>query len=148
MEPALPVSDSTRRRLSVGLVVIAAVTVMYWVAWFGHRSLVASEHTAAYYQFENAFPAADGWLVLCLLAAAVTVWARRPAALFWLLAGGGAGLYLFSMDTLYDIEHGIWGKGGNGLVELGINIVTLGLSLAVLGWAWIRRHQLLGEAPA
>jgi hypothetical protein len=47
------------------------------------------------------------------------------------------------MDTLYDIEHGIWGKGANGLVELGINIVTVGLSLAILGWTWRRREELL-----
>jgi hypothetical protein len=149
MDSAPPVPDSTRRRVAVGLVVVAAVTVFYWAAWFGHRSLVASVHTSAYYQFENAFPVADGWLVVCLVGAAVTLWARRPVALFWLLAGGGAGLYLFAMDSLYDIEHGIWGKGGNGLVELGINIVTLILSLAVLRWAWLRRHPLLlGSIPA
>jgi hypothetical protein len=134
--------------VSVGLVVVAIVTTLYWVAWFGHRSLVASLHTSAYSQFENAFPAADGWLVVCLLGAAATLWARRPSALFWLLAGGGAGLYLFAMDTLYDLEHGIWAKGGNGLVELAINIVTLMLSLAVLRWAWTHRHPLLGAVPA
>jgi hypothetical protein len=147
MESVEPVSDATRRRLSIVLVVVAALTISYWVAWFAHRSLVASVHTSAYYQFENAFPLADGWLVLCLLAAAISLWARRPAALFWLLAAGGAGLYLFAMDTLYDIEHGIWGKGGNGLVELGINIVTLVLSLAILGWCWSRRQQLLRLTP-
>jgi len=148
MESASPVSDLTRRRLSILLVVVAALTALYWVVWFAHRSLVASVHTTAYYQFENAFPLADGWLVLCLLGAAISLWAHRPAALFWLLAGGGAGLYLFAMDTLYDLEHGIWGKGGNGLVELGINIVTLVLSVAILGWSWTRRHQLLPSAGA
>jgi hypothetical protein len=148
MESASPVSDLTRRRLSILLVAVAAVAVLYWVAWFGHRSLVATVHTTAYYQFENAFPLADGWLVLCLLGAAVSLSAGRPAALFWLLAGGGAGLYLFAMDTLYDIEHRIWGKGANGLVELGINLVTLVLSLAILGWSWSRRHPLLRSVPS
>ncbi|HEX3841053.1 MAG TPA: hypothetical protein VHU85_09710 [Acidimicrobiales bacterium] len=148
MDPAPSVADSTRRRLSLGLVVVAVVTVLYWVAWFGHRSLVASVHTSAYYQFENAFPAADAWLVVCLLGAALSLWARRPSALFWLLAGGGAGLYLFAMDTLYDLQHGIWARGGNGLVELAINIVTLGLSLAVLRWAWTHRQPLLDAVPA
>lgn len=143
MEPTPSVGEPTRRRVSVVLLAVATVTVLYWVAWFVHRSLVASEHSAAYYQFENAFPLADGWLVLCLVGAALTLPSRRPTALFWLLAGGGAGLYLFAMDTLYDIEHGIWGKGANGLVELGINIVTVGLSLAILGWTWRRREELL-----
>ncbi len=36
----------------------------------------------------------------------------RRAALFWLPDGGAAGLYLFGM---YDLQHGIWGKGGNGI---------------------------------
>jgi hypothetical protein len=148
MDPGPPVPDSTRRRVSVILAVVAGITVLYWVAWFGHRSLVASLHTSAYYQFENAFPAADAWLVVCLLAGAATLWARRPSALFWLLAGGGAGLYLFAMDTLYDLQHGIWARGGNGLVELAINALTLGLSLAILRWAWTHRHPLLGAVPA
>ena len=76
------------------------------------------------------------------LAASFCLLTARRAALFWLLAGGGAGLYLFAMDVLYDLQHGIWGKGANGLVELAINLVTLGLSLFVLRWAWVRRDVL------
>lgn len=126
------------------LVLVAAViTVFYWVVWFADRSRVASVHTASYYQFEDAFPFADGWLVCCLVAAAITLVSRRPMALFWLLAGGGAGLYLFAMDTLYDIQHGVWEMGGNGLIELGINVATVSLSLAVLRWSWRRREGLL-----
>jgi hypothetical protein len=143
MEPTPPVGEPTRRRVSVVLSAVATITVLYWVAWLVHRSLIASEHSAAYYQFENAFPLADGWLVLCLVGAALTLPARRPTALLWLLAGGGAGLYLFAMDTLYDIEHGVWGKGANGLIELGITIVTVALSLAILRWTWRRREELL-----
>jgi len=82
------------------------------------------------------------WLALCLVAASFCLTTARRAALFWLLAGGGAGPYLFAMDVLYDLQHGIWGKGGNGLVELAINLVTLGLSLFVLRWAWVRRDVI------
>jgi hypothetical protein len=53
---------------------------------------------------------------------------------FWLLAGGGAGIYLFRMDVLCDLEHGIWGDGANRVVELAINLMTLALSIFVLGW--------------
>jgi len=56
---------------------------------------------------------------------------------------GAAGLYLFGMDVLYDLQHGVWGKGANGLVELAINLVTLSLSVFVLRWAWTRREALL-----
>lgn len=52
------------------LVAVAALVVAYWVAWALHRSLVASETGVAYTQFEEAFPLADGFLVLCLLAGA------------------------------------------------------------------------------
>ncbi len=123
----------------------AALIAAYWVAWLVHRSLVASETGAAYTQFEDAFPLADGWLALCLVAASYCLVTARRAALFWLLVGGGAGLYLFGMDVLYDLEHGVWGKGANGLVELAINLVTLGLSVFVLHWAWTRREALLSS---
>ena len=125
------------------LLVAALLIVAYWVAWLAHRSLVASETSLGYTQFEDAFPLADGWLALCLVAASYCLVTARRAALFWLLAGGGAGLYLFSMDVLYDLQHGVWGKGGNGVMELVINLVTLGLSVFVLQWAWTRRDALL-----
>jgi hypothetical protein len=138
---AVPMKE---RRAMAGVLLGASVLVVaYWVAWFAHRSLVASETTAAYQQFEDAFPLADGWLALCLVAGAHGLVTRRRTALLWLLAGGGAGLYLFGMDVLYDLQHGVWGKGVNGLVELVINLLTLGLSLFVLRWTWVRRDDLL-----
>ena len=124
------------------LLAVALLIAAYWIAWLAHRSLVASETGLSYTQFENAFPLADAWLALCLVAASFCLTTARRAALFWLLAGGGAGLYLFAMDVLYDLQHGIWGKGGNGLVELAINLVTLGFSLFVLRWAWVRRDVI------
>jgi hypothetical protein len=127
-----------------GLLLAAAFLIAaYWLAWLLHRSLVASETGAAYMQFEDAFPLADGWLALCMVAGAFCLVTRRGAALLWLLAGGGAGFYLFGMDVLYDLEHGIWGKGANGIIELSINILTFALSFVVLAWAWRSREDLL-----
>ena len=75
-----------------GLLLAAALLIAaYWLAWLVHRSLVASETGTAYTQFEDAFPLADGWLALCLVAASYCLWTARRAALFWLLAGGGPG---------------------------------------------------------
>ena len=99
----------------------------------------------ALHAVRGAFPLADGWLALCLVAASFCLLTARRAALFWLLAGGGAGIYLFCMDVLYDLEHGVWGKGANGVVELAINVVTLALSVFVLRWAWVRRDALLSS---
>jgi hypothetical protein len=45
--------------------------------------------------------------------------------------------------VLYDLQHGVWGKGANGLVELAINVLTIGLSVVVLRWTWVRRDALL-----
>jgi hypothetical protein len=137
--------QAARMRMVALLVVATVLVVAYWVAWFTHRSLVASEHTVPYMQFEDAFPLADGWLAICMAAGAFCLATRRRAALLWLLAGGGAGLYLFGMDVLYDLEHGIWGKGANGIVELAINVLTLALSVVVLAWAWRGRDELLAS---
>jgi len=135
--------DRERRRVIVALVVGAVIMCAYWAAWFADRSLVASETSKAYYEFENAFPASDAWITVCLLGAAWTLRERRPAALFWLLAGGGAGVYLFCMDVLYDLEHGIWWKSGGGVIEAAINAVTLAYSVWLLRWTWARRGYLL-----
>jgi hypothetical protein len=128
--------------MAVVLLGAAVLILAYWLGWAVHRSLVASETTAAYVEFEDAFPLADGWLALCLVAGSFCLLTNRRGALFWLLAGGGAGLYLLAMDVLYDLQHGIWGKGANGVVELAINLLTLGLSLVVLRWTWVRRDVL------
>jgi hypothetical protein len=132
-----------RRTMATVLVVAALLIAAYWTAWLVHRSLVASETGRAYTQFEDAFPLADGWLAVCLVAASYCLATTRRAALFWLLAGGGAGVYLFGMDVLYDLQHGVWAKGANGLVELVINVLTIGLSVFVLRWTWVRRDALL-----
>jgi len=127
------------------LVGAAILIIAYWVAWYAHRSLVAATTGVPYVQFEGAFPLADGWLTICLLAGAYGLVARLRTTLLWLLAGGGAGLYLFSMDDLYDIQHGLWGKGTNGAMELVINLLSLGLSVFVLRWTWGRREELLSN---
>ena len=138
-----PVAARNRRTMAGLLLAAALLIAAYWLAWLAHRSLVASETGAAYTQFEDSFPLADGWLALCLVAASYCLVTARRAALFWLLAGGGAGIYLFAMDVLYDLQRGVWGKGANGVIELVINLVTLALSLFVLRWAWVRRDALL-----
>jgi hypothetical protein len=136
-------SAKSHRIMAAGLCCVTILIVGYWVAWFTDRSLVASEHSVAYVQFYSAFPVADGWLALCLVAAAYGLLKMRPITFLWLLAGGGAGLYLFAMDDLYDLQHGLWEKRPNGYLELGVNILTFLLSLFVLRWSWVRRDELL-----
>lgn len=131
-----------RRRLPWMLLFSAIVLAVYWVGWFADRSLVASDHSSQYIAFEQAFPLADGWLMVAALAAAFALWRRRPSALVWLAIVGGAGLYLCALDVLYDLQHGIYLKPHGGTTELAINLATASLSIGVLRFGWRFRHKL------
>jgi hypothetical protein len=130
-----------RRTIVIMLCVAIALDLAYWTIWFSARDWIASEHRAAYYEFENAFPLADGWLGLACVAALVSLLRRSPAASYWLTAAGAAGLYLFGMDFLYDVEHGIFGHGGGGATEAVIVALTLVFSLTALRYAWVSRAR-------
>ena len=132
-----------RRLIEVMLVVAIALDIAYWTIWIGNRDWIASEHNDAYYEFENAFPLADLWLGVACLLALVTMRRRHPSALFWLLCAGSAGMYLFCMDFLYDVENDIFTKGSAGAIEALIVVVTLGFSVTVLWWSWTHRGELL-----
>ena len=132
------------RRVVQGLLVGAIVLdIAYWSVWFTDRRLIASENTRAYYEFENAFPLADAWLGVACLLAWWTLTTRRPSALFWLLCAGSAGVYLFCMDLLYDLENGIFTSGSGGVVEAVIVAVTGVFSVTILTWTWRHRGALL-----
>ncbi len=115
--------DARGRRAMAGLLLAALLIV----AWLAHRSLVASETGAAYTQFEDAFPLADGWLALCLVAASYCVVTARRAAMFWVWPGAAPGSASSAWTCPTTCNTAIWGKGGNGVTELVINLLTLGL---------------------
>jgi hypothetical protein len=141
--------EGTSRRLVIGALVLGGlVDVAYWILWVLARGVVASDTTPAYYEFEDAFPLADLWLLVCIVGGIVALLRRRHSALFWLLAGGGAGVYLGCMDLLYDLEHATFGKGAGGAIELGIVVMTFVFSVSLLRWGWRRRHTLLELDPA
>ena len=136
-----------RRAVEVMLAGAIALDLAYWSIWFIDRDVLASEHRQAYYEFENAFPLADAWLGLSCLLALVCLRRHRPAAHFWLICAGSAGMYLFCMDFLYDVQHGIFTSGAGGVIEACIVAVTLVFSLTVLRFAWTRRDALLAGYP-
>lgn len=135
----------TRRRVINVLAAVVVIDVVYWVAWYADRSLVASNTRPPYYEFENAFPLADAWLALCCLGGIVGLRRRSSTALLWLLMAAGAGFYLFGMDVLYDLEHGIWWSSGGGVVELAINVLTAAVAGVLLRWTWLNRAELLAS---
>ena len=141
--PPPGISLRGRAALIALLLTCLSLIVAYWALWYTVRPLVASDTRPAYVEFEQAFPLADAWLALYLRGAVAALARRQPAALLWLLAGGGAGLYLCGMDVLYDLEHGIWGQGAGGALEVAINALTLAGSAGVPRWSWRRRAALL-----
>ena len=140
-----------RRRVAIACVMFfaAAITVAYWLIWFGiDRDILASSHADYYYHFENAFPAADAWLALTLLVGAVGILRLRPWGLLATLLAGGAGIYLGCMDVLFDVENGIYQvpRGGDPsavVIEIVINVLTFGLGILVIAWVWRQRRWLL-----
>lgn len=125
------------------LVVAIVIDVAYWTIWSIDRSVLASDTTDSYYAFENAFPLADGWIALTCVLALIALARHSPTALLWIIAAGSAGMYLFGMDVLYDLENGIYGMGVGGVIELFINAITLAFSVVALRWGWHNREILL-----
>jgi hypothetical protein len=133
----------TVRGIRIMLVVAVLIDVAYWTIWFTNRAWIESDTTQAYVEFENAFPLADAWLGLTCILAFVALGRRSPTALLWLIAAGSAGMYLFGLDVLYDLENGIYTEGSGGIIEGAINLITLAFSVIALRWAWTRRDPLL-----
>lgn len=153
--PAAPIQSAGGRvAVIIAMLFAALLTIAYWTIWFGvDRNILASSHAAAYYTFENAFPAADGWLVLTLALGALGIALRRPWGLLWSLLAGGAGVYLGCMDVLFDLENGIYlvPKGGDPsavAIEAAINILTFLLSGVILTYIWRHRRAFLAGKAA
>jgi hypothetical protein len=137
------IPERARRRVAGALLAGAVLLVLYWAAWLLDRTLLASDTRPAYYEFQAAFALADAWLAFCLVAGARSLTGRRPSALLWLLAAGGAGGFLLGMDVLYNLQHGVWFASQRGLAELVRNLATGAGTVGLLLWAWPRRAELL-----
>ena len=143
--------SSGRIAIIIAMIFAALLTIAYWVVWFGGgRALLASANTTSYYAFENAFPAADGWLALTLLLGALGLALNRPWGLLAGLLAGGAGVYLGCMDVLFDLENGIYlvPKGGDPsavIIEATINVLTFTLGVVVITYLWRQRRALLAN---
>jgi hypothetical protein len=145
------VADATAptgsRTLGGILLFLALVVVIYWVLWFlipGGRDLLAVlPKDQRYITFENAFPAADGWLAICAAVGGALLVRRNAVAIPWLFMAASAGMYLAGMDILYDLENGVYlmlGQNpGSVATEMIINLVTVIFS--VYGLIFAARHH-------
>ena len=119
----------------------------YWGVWYlGDRAAIASQNTATYIAFQNAFPIADAWLVVCCLAGAWALVQRKAIALMWVLLAGSASIYLGLIDITFNVSNGVYREamGASLWVEVALNVLSLGLGSWGIAFGWSKRFALLG----
>ena len=138
------------RTVIISMIVASALIIVYWAIWFGGgRDVLASSQETSYIIFEDSFPAADLWIVMCLWTAACGIAYRRPWGLLATLLASGAGIYLGCMDVLFNIENGIYSGSASGsdpgqvATEIVINVLTFLLSISIGAYVWHNRDGLL-----
>jgi hypothetical protein len=128
-------------RILSGLLLLGAlVTVAYWVNYFvaGHVRVVPDLWYSA---FEDAFPVADGWMSICMIAAGIGLWRGRPSAPLFGLMAGNALVYLAALDITFNVERGLYKllpASGPMVTEAIINAASLALGVATLVMCWRR----------
>jgi len=124
------------------LVVTAAGTAAYWVAFFTAGGALHSSETDVYLAYERAFPAADAWLALAAIAAAVGLVRGRAWAPVAGIATGSALVYLGLLDVLFDVEQGLYAtRSGAMAAEAVINAWCLAVGPFLLVWFWRYRDR-------
>jgi hypothetical protein len=127
----------------VWLWIASGLNVLYWILFFTSGAVRTSQD-AVYLGFEAAFPAADAWLAVASIACAEGLRRRRSWAVLYGIAAGSAFIYLGLMDTLYNLEHGMYLHfSGEMVAEIVIN-VTCFISGPFLMWYVWRQRRWLG----
>jgi hypothetical protein len=120
--------------LGVLLVAAAVVTVAYWLDFFIRGSVNVVDEDW-YIRFERAFPAADALLALTSAVAGVGLLVGSPWGTAAGLVAAGAFLFLGLMDTLFNLENGLYRflpGSGPMWAELVINVASLVLGVWLL----------------
>ena len=130
------------RAHAVMMVVTGLGIIAYWVAYFA-AGAVQTGSDPVYVGFENAFPAADGYMAVCWLLAAGLLWRGRAAAVPLGIAAASAMVFLGLMDTLFNLEHGKYADmTGEMAVETLINVACLTFGPFTMVRLW-RSHRRL-----
>ena len=130
------------RAVIVLLWITVALDVLYWVLFFT-TGAVQSSQEASYLVFERSFPAADAWMGLAAALCAVGLRRRRAAAVLWGIAAGSALIYLGLMDTLYNLENGMYASVTAEMAgEIGINLTCFAFGPFLLAYVWRHRRWL------
>jgi hypothetical protein len=120
--------------LGVLLLVAAVVTVAYWLDFFVRGSVHVVDEDW-YIRFERAFPAADAFLSVTSAVAGVGLLLGSPWGTAAGLVAAGAFLFLGLMDTLFNLENGLYRYLPGSVpmwAELVINVSSLVLGVWLL----------------
>lgn len=130
------------RAMVAWLWIAAALTLVYWLLFFT-TGAVQSSRDPVYLGFEAAFPAADAWLAFTAVACAEGLRRRRAWAVLYGIAAGSAFIYLGLMDTLYNLEHGMYlHRTPEMLTEMAINVSCFVLGPLLMWYVWRHRRWL------
>ena len=120
--------------LAMMLLITAAGTTAYWVDFFV-RGTVNVVEADWYLKFQRAFPAADGFMVACSIAAGVGLLADARYGVAFALVAAGALVFLGLMDVAFNLDNRLYRfvrTSGPMRAELLLNVWTLGLGAVLL----------------
>ena len=125
----------------VWLWLASALNVLYWILFFS--GTLQASHDPASLAFEAAFPAADAWLTIASIICAEGLRRRRNWAVVYGIAAGSAFIYLGLMDTLYNLEHGMYlHLTGAMVAEAAINVTCFVFGPLLMWYVWRHRRWL------
>jgi hypothetical protein len=126
------------------MLVVAAGTLAYWLAYF-FAGAVQTADDAAYTGFENAFPLADGYMAIAFVVAALLLRHGHVLAVPVGIAAGSAMVFLGCMDVLFNLEHGKYADmTAEMAVESVINLVCFTFGPFTMVRLWRIRGRLAG----
>ena len=122
--------------------VATAMNLLYWVLFFT-TGAVQSSQDPTYLAFERAFPAADAWMGIASVLCAEGLRRRRQWAVVYGIAAGSAYIYLGLMDTLYNLENGMYGLRTTEMwIGASINVFCFVFGPFLMWYVWRYRRWL------
>lgn len=123
------------------MLLTAAGTLAYWLTYFMSGATKVRTDDV-YTSFENAFPLADAWMALSYVLAAIFLLKADRRAVLWGICAGSAMIFLGAMDTLFNLEQGLFSHGSAEMaVEIAINVVCWSFGPFTIWRMW--KHPLL-----
>jgi UDP-N-acetylmuramyl pentapeptide phosphotransferase/UDP-N-acetylglucosamine-1-phosphate transferase len=135
-------TPSRADRIHAGFMLLAALgTLAYWLTYFSSGATqVRSDEV--YLAFENAFPLADGWMLVSYLLSAYFLWRGDRRAVLWGVCAGSAMIFLGCMDLLFNLQqdHFQLTMSAQMTAEIVIVVFCLGFGPFTIWRLW--RHPL------